>query len=164
MWAIVPWPGIEPWCPAWECGVLATGKPGNALQSPFWMCQVTCSMLLGTRRWVLGCKGHMILPTATANTRRAPTQSQLSNICGRNELGVFKDQVSLKCVSGHPAGGWDLALCYAFFFLKHTLPTLKGTKQNKTTNHERLLYWLCSGYSFWMFTPRLPRSHVPAVA
>ena len=65
----------------------------------------------------------MTLPTATASTRRVPTQSQLSNICGKNEkkkslktlptkkkkkkneLGVFKNQVSLKCGSGYPAGG-----------------------------------------------------------
>ena len=54
---------------------------------------------------MLGSKGHVTLPTAMANTGRGPTQSQLSNICGKNELGVFKDQVSLKCGSGYPAGG-----------------------------------------------------------
>lgn len=43
----------------------------------------------------MGSSKHVILPTATANSRRVPAQSQLSNICGRNELGVFKDQVSL---------------------------------------------------------------------
>ena len=45
MWNLVPWPGIEPWLPAPELGVLATGPPGKSLDICFCWAFSCCSAL-----------------------------------------------------------------------------------------------------------------------
>ena len=38
---LVPWPGIEPTCPALEGGLLTTGPPGKSPDQPFWLNSAT---------------------------------------------------------------------------------------------------------------------------